>query len=78
MSIPLRFESFRREWKDKMAEPHHSSNLILPAVRHSDGVVISEGQGLRTGSSDIHQALKRELESRAGEGSATKWAMMES
>jgi len=74
MSMPLRFESFRQEWKDKEAEPHHSFPL-LPAVRHSDGAVTSEGQALRTGSSVIHQALKRKLKSRAEEGSVTEWAV---
>jgi hypothetical protein len=74
MSIPLRFESFRREWKDTEAEPHHSSTLI-PTVRHSDGAVTSEGHVLRTGSSVIHQALKRKLKSRAEEGSAREWAV---
>jgi hypothetical protein len=74
MSILLRFESFRRGWKDKEAEPHHSSTLI-PTVRHSDGAITSGGQALRTGSSVIHQVLKRKLKSRAEEGSAREWAV---
>jgi hypothetical protein len=74
MSMPLRFESFGQEWKDKVAEPHHSFTLLpaLPTVRHGDGAVTSEGQALRTGSSVIHQALKRKFKSRA-EG--TDWAV---
>ena len=74
MSMPLRFESFRQEWKDKEAEPHHSSTLI-PIVRHSDGAAISEGNALRAGSSVIHQALKRKLKSRAEERLATEWTV---
>lgn len=66
MSMPLRFESLRQEWKDKEAEPHRSSSLSS-TVRHSDGAVSSESQALHTGFSVIHQALKRKLKSRAEE-----------
>ena len=66
---------FRQEWKDKEAEPHRSSTLILPIARHSDGAVTSEGQALRAGSSVIHQVLKRKLKLRVEEGSTTEWAV---
>lgn len=56
MSMPLRFESFRQEWKGKEAKSHHSSSLV-PTVRHSGGAVTSEGQvSLRTGLLVLHQA----------------------
>jgi hypothetical protein len=74
MSMSLRFEPFRQEWKDKEAEPHHSSTLI-PIVRHGDGAVALGGQASRTGSSVIHQVLKRKLKLRVEEGSAAEWVV---
>ena len=66
---------FVRNGKTKRLSPHHSSTLILPIVRHSDGAVTSEGQALHTGSSVIHQVLKRKLKLRVEEGSTAEWAV---